>query len=403
MGTTLSKVSRQVLFLSGAWPGTTSGYAIANYSTLRFFYDRGYSCFYIGPAEETLDPTLIQTFANTTFLPVDFTRKPKPIRFLRSLFSSSPAITERFWNAASHLPEQIHRAGISPSHPTLFFYEDIPAGWLMKHLKPVFPGATHLLRSHNVVTKGFEGMAHSGSWLKRSSWHLELKKIRLLEKELFRQADQGFAISTDDALWYEKELQIRTQGVVGCMLEESFFESAPWPDVPKKLLYLGSADLRKGDALHRLIREGWPLIRMAIPDAELILGGRGTEAFHRPDQGITGMGFIEDEKSFLTSGEIFLNPQQMGAGIKLKSLVAAAAGKLLISTSVGVEGTGLKSEEHSIVADTFPEMAEKAIWYLKNPDESRSIAERGRSFVRQAYSKESFYRAMERVFPTSER
>ena len=342
---------------------------------------------------------IIKTFEGVEFHAIDLSRKPKAVRFFHSLFSSSPAITERFWKSESLLPDLIRQFGIQESDSPLIFYEDIPAGWLMKSLKPEFPSATHIMRSHNVVVKGFEGLTRTGNIFKRWAWRLELNKIFNFEKEIFDLADQFYAISEDDAKWNRQRMQIIPDGIIGCYLDQDFFQTIPMSGSELNLVYLGSADLRKGQALRRFIQECWPLVRQSIPDAGLILGGLGTETCHDPSNGITGLGFVDSSSEVLQKGRIFINPQQVGAGIKIKSLIALASSRLLISTPVGVEGTGLKDGIHCVVAENFDEMAEKIIRYLRNPEEQLRIADQGKNFIESEFSRVKFFKSMENYFP----
>lgn len=346
-----------------------------------------------------MNPVYQKKFEGVEFYGIDLSRKPKIVRFLRTLFSSTSAITERFWKAESILPDLIRQFGIQESDSAIFFYEDIPAGWLMRSLKPEFPSATHILRSHNVVVKGFEGLTRTGNIFKRWAWELELKKIYAFEKKIFALADQFYAISEDDSMWYNERMQISADGIIGCYLDQEFSQPVPMSGSEQKLVYMGSADLRKGQALRRFIRECWPLVRQSVPDAGLILGGLGTESCHDPSKGIIGLGFVESAIEVIRKGSIFINPQQVGAGIKIKSLIALASSRLLISTPVGVEGTGLKDGIHCVVAENFDEMADKIIRYLKNPEEQLRIIEQGKKFVEEEFSKERFLESMGKNFP----
>src|ERR1017187_9788224 len=52
---------------------------------------------------------------------------------------------------------------------------------------------------------------------------------------------------------------------------------------------------------------------------------------------------------------VFINPMQRGAGVKLKTVEAAAAGIPIVSTSVGNDGTGLLPSQHIRIADSGKE------------------------------------------------
>ena len=384
-----------VVILSGVWPGYSRGYEIANLSTLRFFSKRAGQTIYVGPAEEIPDPSIISEFTDVSFAGVSLKRRPMAFRFLKSMSSKYPAVTARFWPASDYVVELIQKQLKSAAGDLLFFYEDLPASYLLFNLKKHFPDAMHLVRSHNVMAKGFRELANQPNPLKSFAWRMELSKIDRFEKEMAKTADRFFAISEDDAFWYRQNMGIEPDGVAGFYLGEEYFKNPPDPAHENAILYLGSADLRKGSALNNFIHEVWPLVRLRDLKARLILGGRGTERFHNPSNEIYGQGFVQSVETFLNQGHIFLNPQAVGAGIKFKSLVAVASQKLLVSTSVGIEGTGLQGGVHCIVEDSAEKQASAIIHFLKTPAEAKKMAQQGREFVRKAFSEDAFEKQME--------
>jgi glycosyltransferase involved in cell wall biosynthesis len=70
---------------------------------------------------------------------------------------------------------------------------------------------------------------------------------------------------------------------------------------------------------------------------------------------------IENPKeieSLYVSAAVFVNPVRRGAGLKLKTIDAIQAGLPIVTTSTGVEGTGLMHQRDVLVADTPKEFAE---------------------------------------------
>ncbi len=385
-----------VIFLSGAWPGYSRGYSIANLSTLDYFSSRAGKCIYIGPDDETLDPSIRDRYNDVDFCPVNIRRKPKSIRFFKSLFSSNPAITERFWKSERQIISIIKEHCSSSEKKITFFYEDLPAAYLMSQLKKQFPSSLHIVRSHNVVYKGFEGLTRSSHWLMNQIWKIEVKKIGVFEREVCQHSDRFYAISEDDAAYYEQQMGLSPDGVIGFYIEFDKYRAEG--EGEENVIYLGSADLRKGQALAGFITEAWPIVREKRPECKLILGGMGTKRFHDPVNGVIGLGFVESEAEFMNKGSIFINPQQVGAGVKIKSLIALANKKLLVSTRVGAEGTGLKKNIHCIVEDEFPRQAEWIIQYLDDKKSRNNIIEQGKSYILEHFSKEKFFASMDIYF-----
>jgi len=292
--------------MSGAWPDRSKGYSIANLATLDFFSNRAEKCIYLGPSEDQPKHDVVRKYNNVDFVPSGFERRSISIRFAKSLFSKYPAITERFWKDASRVENEISKRCKIEENGICFFYEDIPTAYLIFYLKMRFPSVKHIVRSHNVVFKGFSGLTRNQGLLMKMAWNIELNKIKKFEKKVFSAADQFYAISVDDADFYRKELDINPDGIIDFFIDLNRYKTLK--TVQSNILYLGSADLRKAQALKKFIQKSWPIIRDECPKVKLLLGGRGTEQFHDPENRVYGFGFIESETEFLQRGSVFINP-----------------------------------------------------------------------------------------------
>ncbi len=95
------------------------------------------------------------------------------------------------------------------------------------------------------------------------------------------------------------------------------------------VVHVGTADTRKGADLLNFVSTALLLVMKVFPNARLVLGGKGTEMLSNADYNIVGLGFVDSDKTILQEGNIFINPQMTGSGIKIKSIIAMAAKKFL--------------------------------------------------------------------------
>ncbi|WKB35519.1 glycosyltransferase family 4 protein [Terrilactibacillus sp. S3-3] len=58
-----------------------------------------------------------------------------------------------------------------------------------------------------------------------------------------------------------------------------------------------------------------------------------------------------DLEDIYKNNSIFINPMLNGAGVKLKTIEAIKYGLLIVSTKIGIEGTGLRNGEHVLVGN----------------------------------------------------
>lgn len=381
-----------VIFISGAWPGKFKGYEIANLSTLEYFSSKAKYCLYFGPSEQSVGDECINRFTNCSFIPVNFDRKSKSIRFLKTLFSKFPAITERFWGESEEIISIIEMKKKVANEKVLFFYEDIPSAYLLFNLKNKYQDSQHYVRSHNVVYKGFYGMSHQKNLIMNLLWTYELNRIKKFEKKVFDSCDAFYSISEDDSEYYREKMQIYPSGSTGFFLDNEYYKESS--QQKNNLLFLGTADLRKGRGLKKFISITWPIVRQHKPNIHLFIAGKNTETFHDPKSGIHAFGFISDEHSFFEKGNIFINPQTEGAGIKIKSVVALAKTKTLVTTSTGAEGIGVRNKIHCMIEDDFVEQASIICELLENRDLQIELATRGYRHVNSKFSKNTFFKQM---------
>jgi glycosyltransferase involved in cell wall biosynthesis len=137
--------------------------------------------------------------------------------------------------------------------------------------------------------------------------------------------------------------------------------------------------------LRVFLRQVWPRVVTQCRDAHLLLAGRGSERLDRPEQNVHGLGYVPDDTEFLSRGSVFVNPQLAGSGIKLKSLVAMAAAKTLVSTANGVRGIPGTSGIHFIACDTPDSMVRAMVAHFTDPEISAPMAEAGRRLIRDEY------------------
>jgi glycosyltransferase involved in cell wall biosynthesis len=93
------------------------------------------------------------------------------------------------------------------------------------------------------------------------------------------------------------------------------------------------------DAFHRLVRDVWPSVRRAVPEARLLLAGRGLPVAEADaDAGVEVVGEVESSVDFLHGLSVLLFPLSRGSGMKVKVLESIACGLPVVTTPAGAEG-----------------------------------------------------------------
>ena len=326
-------------------------------------------------------------------------RASKIRRYAKSMMGSIPAIAIEFWDQRDAVGRCL-RDMSQPDAAVDVIIEDIPLTVLQPTVHSSLPAASTVIRSHHVQSEAFRGFDRDGLIWNQVAWKWEIKRIKWLERRALKEADATFCISDTDARGYERVYNHTVNGVIDVCFGEAEHEMST-EGAADRIVHVGSADLRKGHGLQWFVDDVWPLVRERRPNAELHLGGRNTNRFHRPSEGVIGVGFVEDDQAFMERGGIFINPQKRGSGLKIKSVVSMLAGRALVSTETGIEGVKGQDGTHFYVRDHPGEMADVLCMLIADDDQRRTMQKTAREFASHAYDCGRFIRDISEHFPIS--
>jgi glycosyltransferase involved in cell wall biosynthesis len=383
---------REVILITPAWPSGDGGQRIAVRSLIQACQQVFSRIHLIAITQEPLEHPEKWRHAGVLPTHAKIAARPKWLRFAESLFTSAPAVTARYSQAREQVMDAVSAIvadARSRSCELFAIIEDVPTACLLMDMQGEFLDLPVAVRSENLLTEAFARLATEGPLLKRLAWRLEIRKIRRFEGRVCVIADRFWAITFAEADAYAKQFGMRPSGVFGVCLDVDRYQMT-LPGDPATVVHVGTADMRKGKGLHAFVRNVWPLVRRAVPEARLVLGGRGTERFSDAHAKVEGLGFVDDDQDVLGRGLIFINPQLVGAGLQLKTIVAMLAGKALVSTTVGAEGAEGIHGNHLLVADAPEETAAAIVGLMRHPDRAREMGVRAQQLAAETYSERRF-------------
>ena len=124
-----------------------------------------------------------------------------------------------------------------------------------------------------------------------------------------------------------------------------------------------------------------------LKDVKLHIAGRNTpdhiQALDLPNVEVHGE--VEDALGFIDNHDIMVVPLLSGSGIRVKILEGMAMGKVVVTTSKGMEGIGAKDGKEVLVADDKSSFADRIQWAVDHPDEVKAMGQRARDFVKEFY------------------
>lgn len=118
------------------------------------------------------------------------------------------------------------------------------------------------------------------------------------------------------------------------------------------------------DAAERLAHAILPRIRQVLPDAKLVLAGRGPQAAVRALAALPGVELVQNPESvapLLSGAHLSIIPLRAGGGTRIKILEAMAWGVPVIATPLAAEGLDLVENDEVLLSATDEGLADMAI------------------------------------------
>jgi glycosyltransferase involved in cell wall biosynthesis len=148
------------------------------------------------------------------------------------------------------------------------------------------------------------------------------------------------------------------------------------------------------DAVLFLKQEIWPLIRKALPDAEMhIYGAYVTEELlqlNNVKEKFLVKGWAADKKEVYMYSRVCLAPLRFGAGLKGKLIDAMQFGTPCITTRTGAEGMQGDLPWNGFVEDDVKRIAEKAVLLYQDEATWNRSRNNGFALLKHNFDRQSF-------------
>lgn len=249
------------------------------------------------------------------------------------------------------------------------------------------------LRAHNVEFEIWERIVNNSS-PNPKYWYLNYlaKKLKNYECHQLSQYDLLAAISQRD---WEKYRELGYKGP-GLVVPIGFNPKAYRPVYPDyrdvlSIGFIGSLDwLPNLRGMEWFLADIWPGIHAKYPKLELHIAGRNTPAWllQLEKKNIIVHGEVDDAQAFIKKHNIALVPLRSGSGMRVKILEAMALGKVVLTTSLGLEGILARDGQEVLIADNYNEFIAKIHHCQVAPDRLSLIGQNARSLVERHYDRE---------------
>lgn len=142
----------------------------------------------------------------------------------------------------------------------------------------------------------------------------------------------------------------------------------------------------------------WPRIRETVPGVEWRLLGSNPEVVARftgADPRIHVVGPIDDAVARLAEAKVCVAPLLSGSGTRFKILEAWAAGRAVVSTTLGAEGLGARDGEHLLLADSPQDFARAVLRLWNDPGLRKRLGDAGWYLFRDRFTWPTAWRSLD--------
>lgn len=275
--------------------------------------------------------------------------------------------------------------------------EGIELARYIQVIREVSPTSRILFDDHNAETElqrrnFLTDVKRPQRWFAAAYSFIQVQRLRRFERWAMRQADWVVAVSEQDAhhlhvLAPKKEVMVVPNSIdIGSyQLAVSRDQSLNLPT--SDLVFTGKMDYRPNvDAVLWFAETIWPQIRAARPQTTWAIVGQKPHARLESLRGRDGVmltGWVADVQPYLAAAKLFLMPFRAGSGTRLKLIEAMAAGKAIVSTTVGAEGFPVQSGREIILVDEPESFAQAVLRLLDDEGERARLGAAACQFAQQ--------------------
>jgi glycosyltransferase involved in cell wall biosynthesis len=248
-----------------------------------------------------------------------------------------------------------------------------------------------VLDLHNIERALAETHARAVGWPQSAMHRRFAAAYARLEREWIPQFDLVLVASENDAH------RIEHPNVV---LYPNALPEIACPAVAEEnvVAFSGNLEYHPNVAAVRWFAEAiWPRVRGEFPDLEWRLIGRNQDAVRGIAGSAPGVKFtgpVDDAIAELARARVAVVPLLSGSGTRFKILEAWAAGRAVVSTTLGAEGLGARDGEHLLIADDASSFAAAISTLMRDPGLRARLGAAGRALYVERFTWPAAWQAL---------
>ncbi len=334
--------------------------------------------------------TLPQNFNHYKEIHVsDLDNSIKPLEAFKNLFSKDSYHVSRF------VSKDYENKLISLLKNNSFDIIQLETLYLAPYVDTIrkYSKALITMRAHNVEHEIWERIKNNTRILPKK-WYISYltKKLKRFEVEKLNDYDYLIAV-TDKDLKKFKNLGYKNGAIASPIgIDINAYNGEEVSKTSTSMCFIGSLDWMPNlEGVNWFLENVWEGVKTQNPDIELHIAGRNTPSSIRglQDKTLKIHGEVPSAINFIKSHPIMLVPLFSGSGMRVKILEGLALGRVVITTSLGLEGIDAKHQQEVLIADTPEQFLECINFCKKYPKKTKDISNRAMTFVKKYYSNHS--------------
>jgi glycosyltransferase involved in cell wall biosynthesis len=234
-----------------------------------------------------------------------------------------------------------------------------------------------VLFQHNVEAEIWRRHAETESNpIKKRLYGVEFNKMLRYEQQAVRRFHHVIAVSENDrdlmSAWVDKSrISVVPTGVDLQQYQPEISPRAVGPLV----MFVGAMDWEpNADAVEYFCQKIWASILAQVPSARFRIVGRNPirRVQRLASDSVEVTGSVPNVVDHLRAAAVVVVPLRVGGGTRLKIYEAMAAGKAVVSTSIGAEGLDVHDGTDVMLADDPGAFAQATIVLLRDADLRRA-------------------------------
>jgi glycosyltransferase involved in cell wall biosynthesis len=235
-----------------------------------------------------------------------------------------------------------------------------------------------VLFQHNVESVLWRRQAaHEPNPMKRLAFAAEAWKMARYERATVARFPHVVAVSDRDRDEMAAMADPSRISVVPTGVDVAQYRTAAGrEDDRRTVMFLGSMDWEANiDAVEHFCRRTWPAIRAKVPDAHFLIVGRNPHprVLALASESVEVTGTVPSVVEYLARAAVVVVPLRIGGGTRLKIFEAMAAGRAVVSTSIGAEGLDVTGGRDLLLADDDANFAKAVVDLLHDDNRRRAL------------------------------